>query len=312
MIKIDLITGFLGSGKTTFIKLYARHLLDSGLKVGILVNDYGAVNVDMMLLRELEGERCGLETVAGACDADCHRRRFKTKLIALGMSGYDRVIVEPSGLFDVDEFFDALHESPLDRWYEPGSVICVADSSLEDGLSGNSLCLLGSQAATAGLVVLSKTQLAAPGDIERTVKILNRALEHVRCPRRIGSADLLEKPWNELDEDDYERIKNCGCRAESFVKLISDSRELYQTLYYMDTHASEAGLKNAAERLFGDSGFGRVFRIKGFISRDGKWYEINVTRSQFTARETAAGQDVVIVIGELLDSEKIRKEIKFE
>ena len=34
---------------------------------------------------------------------------FKTKLIAMGMCGYDRVIVEPSGIFDVDEFFDALH-----------------------------------------------------------------------------------------------------------------------------------------------------------------------------------------------------------
>ena len=79
MIKVDLITGFLGSGKTTFIKMYAKHLIDSGLKVGILENDYGAVNVDMMLLKELEGDNCGLEMVAGACDADCHRRRFKTK-----------------------------------------------------------------------------------------------------------------------------------------------------------------------------------------------------------------------------------------
>ena len=42
--------------------------------------------------------------VSGGCDADCHRRRFKTKLIAMGMCGYDRVIVEPSGIFDVDEF----------------------------------------------------------------------------------------------------------------------------------------------------------------------------------------------------------------
>ena len=55
MVKIDLITGFLGSGKTTFIKKYAKYLIDKGANIGILENDYGAVNVDMMLLKDLEG-----------------------------------------------------------------------------------------------------------------------------------------------------------------------------------------------------------------------------------------------------------------
>ena len=135
MIKIDLITGFLGSGKTTFIKKYARYLIGKGQKIGILVNDYGAVNVDTMLLSELEGDNCGIESVAGACDRDCHQRRFKTKLIALAMSGCDRVLIEPSGVFDVDEFFDSLYEEPLDRWYQIGSVIAVADVNLSTELS---------------------------------------------------------------------------------------------------------------------------------------------------------------------------------
>ena len=51
MVKIDLITGFLGSGKTTFIKKYAKYLLDKGMSIGILENDFGAVNVDMLLCR---------------------------------------------------------------------------------------------------------------------------------------------------------------------------------------------------------------------------------------------------------------------
>ena len=50
MIKIDLITGFLGAGKTTFIKKYASYLMKQGRKIGILENDFGAVNVDMLLL----------------------------------------------------------------------------------------------------------------------------------------------------------------------------------------------------------------------------------------------------------------------
>ena len=64
MVKVDLITGFLGSGKTTFIKKYARYLMEQGQNIGILENDFGAINVDMMLLRELESENCELETVS--------------------------------------------------------------------------------------------------------------------------------------------------------------------------------------------------------------------------------------------------------
>ena len=103
MTKIDLITGFLGAGKTTFITQYVRLLMEQGLRVCILENDFGAVNIDRMLVEQLG---CDIEMVAGGCDYDCHRRRFRTKLIAMGMLGYDRVIVEPSGIYDVDEFYD--------------------------------------------------------------------------------------------------------------------------------------------------------------------------------------------------------------
>ena len=76
MIQIDLITGFLGSGKTTILKINATYLLQQGMNIGILENDFGAVNVDMMLLQDLMGDNCELEMVSGGCAADCHRRRF--------------------------------------------------------------------------------------------------------------------------------------------------------------------------------------------------------------------------------------------
>ena len=116
MVKIDLITGFLGSGKTTFIKKYGSYLMEKGENLGILENDFGAVNVDRMLLSDLQDAGCDVEMVSGGCDYDCHKRRFKTKLIAMGMLGYDRILVEPSGIFDTDEFFDVLEEEPLNRW----------------------------------------------------------------------------------------------------------------------------------------------------------------------------------------------------
>ena len=52
-MKIDLITGFLGAGKTTFLLHYAEYLMAQGLRIGILVYDHGAMNVDLPLLNGL-------------------------------------------------------------------------------------------------------------------------------------------------------------------------------------------------------------------------------------------------------------------
>ena len=53
MVQVDLITGFLGSGKTTFMRHYARYMVQQGWNVCILENDFGAVNVDVMLLQDI-------------------------------------------------------------------------------------------------------------------------------------------------------------------------------------------------------------------------------------------------------------------
>ena len=304
MIPVDLITGFLGSGKTTFIKKYASFLLRQGLKIGILENDYGAVNVDMMLLGDLEGENCVVEMVAGACCSDCHRRRFKTKLIALAMSGCDRVIIEPSGIFDVDEYFDVLCESPLDRLCEPGSVIAVVDARLEDDLSPSAEYLLASQAATAGAVVFSKTQIAGENDIKNTTEHLNRALEKLNCPRRLSEADTLTKDWAELNDSDFERLTSCGRRSESFIKQMNSDETSFETLYFMNTRLCKECLRSIAETLMNDEGLGRVLRVKGFVN-DGGWFELNATKSSFSLRPTDRGQDIIIVIGESLREEEI-------
>lgn len=305
MIQIDLITGFLGSGKTTFIRRYADWLLRSGKKLGILENDYGAVNVDVMLLQELEAQGVGVESVAGACDEDCHRRRFKTKLIALGMSGYDRVLIEPSGVFDMDEFFDALCESPLDRWYQIGSVIAVVDAQLEDSLSENSEYMLASQVANAGTVVLSKTQLASQKQIAATVAHLNRAMERFGCQRRFGG-DVLAKPWDELTDADFERIAAAGYHAESYVKFLTTHDGAYQSLYFLNHRFTAVQLRALTERLFADKNCGDIFRVKGFTD-DGGWLELNATKQTVTIDPVANGQEIIIVIGENLNEEAIRK-----
>lgn len=305
MIKVDLITGFLGAGKTTFIKKYAKYMMDCGHHICILENDHGAVNVDMMLLQDLEGDRCGLEMVSGGCDADCHRRRFKTKLISMGMCGYDRVLIEPSGIFDMDEFFDVLYEEPLDRWYEIGNVITIVDARLEENLSEKSDYLLASEVAGAGMVVLSKSQEATAEDIKRTMAHLNRAMEQVRCSRRF-EGEVLDKPWDLLNKEDWEAVSSCGYVAASYEKSVFQDETGYSTLYFMNVRMPLQELESRVKELLNDSECGNIIRVKGFmIAEDGKWIELNATHQNITIKQIEKGQEVMIVIGEGLVEDKI-------
>ena len=304
MIRVDLITGFLGAGKTTFIQKYAAYLLRHGKKAGIVENDYGAVNVDTMLLQELERDGCIIESVAGACDADCHRRRFKTKLIALGMSGVDRVLIEPSGVFDADEFFDALYEPPLDRWYEIGSVIAIVDAQLEANLSDHSEYLLASQVANAGAVLLSRAADASEEDMIRTTDHLNRAMESVGCSRRFGS-DVIACDWDDLTDADFPRIMDSGYLPESYVKRHEALDGAFRSLYFLNRSLTAGEAKEKAQRLLNDPDCGNVFRVKGFVN-DGGWMQLNATKKILSLTPIAQGQEVIIVIGEELNEERIR------
>ena len=308
MVKIDLITGFLGSGKTTFIKKYARYLLDQGLNIGILENDFGAVNVDMMLLKDLEGDHCELEMVSGGCDADCHRRRFKTKLIAMGMCGYDRVIVEPSGIFDMDEFFDILREEPLDQWYEIGSVIAVVDAGLDCGQSEAADYLLASEAAGAGCIVLSKVKNVSAEQTETVKAHLEQAMKKVGC-RRSLFGHIIASDWEQFTEEDYQRLMNCGYEPASYRK--TDAAAAFDSLFFMNLELTAEELKEITARLFEEPGFCHILRVKGFVkAEDGRWLELNATRREQTLAVSPDGQEVLIVIGEQLSKETIGKILK--
>ena len=305
MISIDLITGFLGSGKTTFIKKYAQYLIDQGNNIGILENDFGAVNVDAMLLQDILGDHCTLEMVAGGCDADCHRRRFKTKLIAMGMCGYDRVLVEPSGIFDMDEFFDALHEDPLDRWYEIGNVITIIDARPDTTLSESSRFVLASQAAQAGTILYSHVQETDTSGLSSTIRYVSDLLEELQCPAPAGRL-VLQKDWDKLVPADFEKIMHSGYHSADYRKLWMDEKKTYDSLYFMNMEFTEEFLRESCTQILKDPACGKVFRIKGFQKLpDNTWIAVNATCRQTEIHPIPNGQAILIVIGEGLHQEVI-------
>lgn len=298
MIKIDLITGFLGSGKTTFLKKYARYLINQGLNICILENDYGAVNVDMMLLNDLVCENCNIEMVSGGCDSNCHRRRFKTKLIAMGMKKYDRVLIEPSGIFDVDEFYDSLYDEPLCNWYEIGNVFTIVDAN-ELFLDDDSKYVLGSEVSSSGRVLLSK--INDNTDISRITNYLNDTLKFIGCNETINNR-LFVKRWDDLKDDDFKVLINSGYCESSFIKKeIVD----YSSIYFMNKKYNQAKIKELIKELFDNKKYGEIIRVKGFYMENDSWYQLNATKNELTIAKIDKGQDVIIIIGRELNTENI-------
>ena len=68
--------------------------------------------------------------------------------------------------------------------------------------------------------------------------------------------------------------------------------------------------KEAVREIFGDPECGQVFRIKGFLKDENVWQELNATVHELTMHPLEAGQDVLIVIGEQMNEEKIRGYLK--
>lgn len=308
MTKVDLITGFLGSGKTTFLKKYAKHLIEQGEKICIIENDFGAINVDMVLLQELVGEKCNIEMIVGGDGEVAHKRRLKTKLIAMGMLGYDRVIIEPSGVFDPDELFDTLYESPIDQWYEMGSVICIYDTQTGTKLSKESRYLMMSQMASAGIVLLSKLDKEDEKIESEIYNEIRQVMEEFGCSRTIKQEEILAKNWDGFTDTNYRIIINSGYNKADYTKIMHIGDSEYQTLFYFDFEMSKELLHEKVISIFKDKKCGRVHRIKGFIKvSNNEKVELNATSERYEIKEINTDRAVLIIIGENLNRDELAK-----
>lgn len=299
MIKVDLIAGFLGAGKTTFLLKYAKYLMGQGLHIGILVYDYGSVNVDMLLLNELRGEQCELEMVAAGCDADCLKRRFKTKLISMAMSGYDRVIIEPSGVFDMDMFYDTLRDEPLENWYEIGSVLTIVNAKLKDTLSDEENFILASQTVSAGKIIFSRMGIASTEECDRTISHIQSAAEAIGS--KINPADIVTADWELFTNDDYQMLMNAGYHIRDYVKISAGKDTDFSSKCYLEHGLSLTQVKDILPQLLQSDVYGEIIRVKGF-ARDGEqFYQINASEYECMIQAVSKAQEALIIIGSNLD-----------
>ncbi|HEU4922684.1 MAG TPA: GTP-binding protein, partial [Burkholderiales bacterium] len=185
---VVVVTGFLGSGKTTLV----NQLLKREPESLVIVNEFGEVPVDPLLVESSSEKAVALpngclcchlrgdleETLIGAA---MRRRRGE-------MAGFERVIVETSGLADPGPVAQTLYaDAALGRDYKLGSIVTVVDAA-DTAARSISPEIARSQIAAADLVVLSKIDRAAnTTEAQAEVRALNPGVQCIAA--RYGEVD---------------------------------------------------------------------------------------------------------------------------
>ncbi len=169
MIPVAIVTGFLGSGKTTLI---SRILRDPGFaRTAVIVNEFGEIGLDHELIASSDETLIALTTGCLCCAVrsdlvatllDLRRRRDG------GEIGYDRVLIETSGLADPAPILHALMtDGDIAQHHAIAGIVTVVDA-LHGETTLDRHPEARRQVALADTLLLSKTDLAAPTDGLRT------------------------------------------------------------------------------------------------------------------------------------------------
>ena len=159
---MTVLAGFLGSGKTTLLNriLAGEH----GLKVAVLVNDFGSINIDSRLIASRDANVITLENGCICCSV---RADLVAQLTALleGPSCPEHVLVETSGVADPGRLLLALRDPHLRRLARVDGVITLVDSAGIDAIPPSALELARRQLASADLIVFNKADLVSAAEL---------------------------------------------------------------------------------------------------------------------------------------------------
>ena len=204
MLKIDIISGFLGAGKTTFIeRLLKTKLKDE--KVVLIENEYGEVSVDTDILKDTKIE---IRELAQGCIC-CSLVGDFSKSLKTIIDTYnpDRILIEPSGVGKLSDIIKAVAETGLQE--NVNSLVCLVDAKKAKMYERNFGEFFVDQIESAHTVILSRTDIAKEEVIETAVEIIRKHNEKavvVTTPISTLSDEDLIKAYEGIHEDLFEGI----------------------------------------------------------------------------------------------------------
>ncbi|MEM3154199.1 MAG: GTP-binding protein [Candidatus Woesearchaeota archaeon] len=221
-IPVTIVTGALGAGKTTFVNyvLTAEH----GLRVGVIVNEYGEVGIDGALMMTTKEKMIELPNGCICCTVRGDLLEAAQQLINTGKIDY--LMVETSGLAEAIPVAQTFNVQPLVDQTELDSIICIIDAVyFDDNLKRNATAL--EQLQCSDIVLLNKVDLVDKNKAEQVKKEIKKYVPKAQIIETIkGQANLKlllgvgkfdpnkQLEWNKKEHD---HAHHAGVQTASFI-----------------------------------------------------------------------------------------------
>ena len=205
MTKIDIISGFLGAGKTTLIQKLLKEAL-AGSQVVLIENEFGEIGIDGGFLKESGIE---IKEMNSGCICCSLVGDFGTSLKEV-METYhpDRILIEPSGVGKLSDVMKAVEDVDMGGEITLNSAVAVVDASKCKMYIKNFGEFFINQIEHAGTIILSRTDVASPEKVQQAVDLIR---EHN------SRAALITTPIVQLD-------------GKEILKTIEDGSDLEKEL----------------------------------------------------------------------------------
>lgn len=306
--EVELVVGFLGAGKTTFLR---RRLgdADANLRTVVLVNDFGELGVDGSLLG---GQGAEVVELPNGCICCSLRRDLAVQLKqVIERWTPEKVLIEPSGVADVAALLQLLDQADFRLFVKALRVFSVVDGSTFLGDYTRMPDYFEAQARLAGTIVINKADLMTPAEgaaVETALRVLNPQAAILSASYGVVRGDPLGGS-----------IVRSGMLA---------AREASEAIHHHDHDAPALGFTSWSARLshpcdleslralldsVAGGAFGHVERVKGIARAGSGWIHFDVAGGRPSVAAFAPRQNEeprVVAIGRTVD--EVRLQAAFE
>lgn len=261
-MELYLITGFLGAGKTTFLRQFVGQF--SGKRLWLIVNEFGKAGVDGALLQKVNAVMA--EITNGSIFCACRLDQFEKELQRAVKEQPDVVLVEASGLADPTNIQKVLGQPEFASIRYKGSVCLVDTPRLQKVLHTARVC--PKQLSVSSLILLNKTDLAEEAQIAEAEKaVKERSPQAVLHRTQFG---VLKTEWlSEIHPLD-------AAEAEDRPDIQLQKKQLG-----LNPNLTQEQLHHILKMLAEDT-----WRIKGVAFLDGKHLLVDCVGPDIRVKET--------------------------
>ena len=211
MTKVDIVSGFLGAGKTTLIKKLIAEAF-KGEKLVLIENEFGEIGIDGGFLKDAGIEITEMNSGCICCSLVGDFGEALKKVLA--EYAPDRIIIEPSGVGKLSDVIKAVQGVAETAELELDSFVTVADVTKAKMYMKNFGEFFNNQIESASTIILSRTQKMAQDKLEAVVALLKEHNE---------KATIITTPWDELDGT---VIRKAMTEGNSLVQELMEEAEV--------------------------------------------------------------------------------------